>query len=146
MQSMTKNEIKRVFNDLKPADEYKDLGQAALGRTIADWKIGMNGTRAMTAWSSKAYNVPFNKQVVGRVKTPTLTLVVSRDEEIENFVSESYYELHVTFKTSSGDYEGVYLDKEFNNSDFGDEENGALRFWRSGGDPSNKSEIDNLKM
>ena len=122
MQSMTKNEIKRVFNDLKPADEYKDLGQAALGRTIADWKIGMNGTRAMTAWSSKAYNVPFNKQVVGRVKTPTLTLVVSRDEEIENFVSESYYELHVTFKTSSGDYEGVYLDKEFNNSDFGDEE------------------------
>tara|TARA_B100000700_G_scaffold331358_1_gene463456 strand:- start:1768 stop:4332 length:2565 start_codon:yes stop_codon:yes gene_type:complete len=122
MQSMTKKEIKKEFDNLKPADDFKDLANAALGRTIADWKIGMNGTRAMTAWSSKAYNVPFNKQVVGRVKTPTLTLVVLRDEEVDKFIPSSYHELEATFKVSSGEYKGTYIDKDFNNKDFTDEE------------------------
>jgi len=122
LQSMTKKEIEKEFNNLKSSEMFKNLGEAALGRTIADWKIGMNGTRAVSAWSSKAYNVGFNKQVVGRVKTPTLTLIVSRDLEIDKFVSEKYSEIHATFRTSSGEYQGVYIDKEFSNESLSEEE------------------------
>lgn len=115
LQSMTKDGISKAFVDLKPQEAFKGLRDSALARTHADWIIGMNGTRAITAWSSKAYNVGFNKQVVGRVKTPTLALVVKRDLEIENFESEVYYQITAKFKTDTGEYEGIFLDKEFNN-------------------------------
>ena len=81
LQSMTKEEIQKEFLNLKSSESYRGLANAALARSIADWKIGMNGTRAITAWSSKIYNVGFNKQVVGRVKTPTLAMIVNRDKE-----------------------------------------------------------------
>ena len=79
--------ISKAFTSIKPDSAFKGLKDSALARTHADWVIGMNGTRAITGWSSKAYNVGFNKQVVGRVKTPTLALVVKRDIEIEDFIS-----------------------------------------------------------
>ena len=122
LQSMTKKEIQKEFSNLRSSEEYKDLHSAALGRAIADWKIGMNGTRAVTAWANVAYGLNFSKQAVGRVKTPTLALVVSRDEEIEKFIPEKYSELYATFQTSSGEYNGTYIDKEFNNADFNEEE------------------------
>tara|TARA_A100001234_G_scaffold219058_1_gene229137 strand:+ start:623 stop:3169 length:2547 start_codon:yes stop_codon:yes gene_type:complete len=122
LQSMTKEEIQKEFNNLKSSDDYKGLANAALARSIADWKIGMNGTRAVTAWSTKTYNLPFNKQVIGRVKTPTLAIIVKRDKEIEEFKSSPFYQLKARFKIASGEYEGVYLDKNFNNSKMSDEE------------------------
>ena len=53
LQSMTKEEIQKEFDNLKSSDNYSGLANAALARSIADWKIGMNGTRAVTAWSTK---------------------------------------------------------------------------------------------
>lgn len=122
LQSMTKDGISKAFTAIKPDSDFKGLKDSALARTHADWVIGMNGTRAITGWSSKAYNVGFNKQVVGRVKTPTLALVVKRDREIDNFISEKYFEITAEFKTKSGNYLGTYFDKEFTNKEFSDEE------------------------
>ena len=122
LQSMTKDGISKAFEGIRPDSDFKGLKDSALARTHADWVIGMNGTRAITGWSSKAYNVGFNKQVVGRVKTPTLALVVKRDLEIENFTPKQFYEITATFKTKTGEYSGSYFDKEFNNKDFNDEE------------------------
>ena len=71
----------------------------------------MNGTRAITAWSSKIYNVGFNKQVVGRVKTPTLAMIVNRDKEIDLFIPEKYFQIKATFRINSGEYVGSYIDQ-----------------------------------
>ena len=114
LQSMTKDGISKAFTSIKPDSAFKGLKDSALARTHADWVIGMNGTRAITGWSSKAYNVGFNKQVVGRVKTPTLALVVKRDIEIEDFISQEYFQIIAKFKTDSGEYEATYFDPEFN--------------------------------
>ena len=122
LQSMTKDGISKAFKDIKPESAFKGLRDSALARTHADWVIGMNGTRAITGWSSKAYNVGFNKQVVGRVKTPTLALVVNRDIEIEKFIPEEYSQIIATFKIKSGEYEGTYFDQNFNNRDLNEEE------------------------
>jgi DNA topoisomerase-3 len=119
---MTKDGISKAFTSIKPDSAFKGLKDSALARTHADWVIGMNGTRAITGWSSKAYNVGFNKQVVGRVKTPTLALVVARDIEIENFVSQNYFQIVAKFQTSSGEYEATYYDPKFNNKEFSDED------------------------
>ena len=122
LQSMTKDGISKAFTSIKPDSAFKGLKDSALARTHADWVIGMNGTRAITGWSSKAYNVGFNKQVVGRVKTPTLALVVKRDIEIEDFISQEYFQIIAKFKTDSGEYEATYFDPEFNNKNFDDED------------------------
>ena len=116
LQSMTKEEIQKEFLNLKSSESYRGLANAALARSIADWKIGMNGTRAITAWSSKIYNVGFNKQVVGRVKTPTLAMIVNRDKEIDLFTPEKYFQIKATFRINSGEYVGSYIDQNFNNS------------------------------
>ena len=122
LQSMTKEEIQKEFDNLKSSDNYSGLANAALARSIADWKIGMNGTRAVTAWSTKTYNLPFNKQVIGRVKTPTLAIIVSRDYEIEKFNPEPFYQIKAKFKIQSGEYEGTYVDSKFDNSKLSNEE------------------------
>ena len=122
LQSMTKDGISKAFTSIQPDTAFKGLKDSALARTHADWVIGMNGTRAITGWSSKAYNVGFNKQVVGRVKTPTLSLVVNRDIEIENFISQKYYQITAKFKINSGEYEGTYYDTDFNNKDLNEED------------------------
>ena len=68
---------------------------AALCRSESDWLIGINSTRAMTAYNSKWGG--FNKTPVGRVQTPTLALLVERENKIRDFVPESYWEVHGTF-------------------------------------------------
>ena len=80
---------------MRPDSEYNNLYQAGNSRAIADWIIGINGTRAYTT----AFNV---KLPVGRVKTPILAFIVQREQEIENFKPELYYRLtadHGNFKT-----------------------------------------------
>ena len=73
----------------------RPLANAARSRSEADWLVGINGTRAMTAFNSR--DGGFFLTTVGRVQTPTLSVVVEREEQIRKFVSRDYWEIHATF-------------------------------------------------
>ncbi|MEY3936234.1 MAG: hypothetical protein RLZZ202_436, partial [Pseudomonadota bacterium] len=80
LQSMTPAAIREGFNKLRSDDELIPLADAARCRSEADWLVGINGTRAMTAFNSKSGG--FFLTTVGRVQTPTLSIVVQREEQI----------------------------------------------------------------
>lgn len=87
--------LKRAFENIQDNSKYKSLYMAGLGRTRADWLVGMNLTRAYSVSARKyGYNTIFR---IGRVKIPTLALVVNREKEIQNFKSTRYYELIGSF-------------------------------------------------
>ena len=86
VSSLTDEAIKSGFENLKNGEEYYNLYEAGLKRSIADWIIGMNATR----FYSSLYN---NKINVGRVQTPTLNIIVEREDKIINFKKEKYYEI-----------------------------------------------------
>jgi len=86
ISSQTDKAIKEGFNNLKPGREYENLYKAAFSRAEADWIVGLNVTRALT--------IKHNAQLsAGRVQTPTLAMIVSREEEIRNFKPKTYWEL-----------------------------------------------------
>ena len=90
ISSLTFNAIKKGFEDLIDDTEYDDLYQSAKSRAEADWFVGINGCRA--------FSVSNNKRVrVGRVKTPTLAILVKRELERRNFKPEKYCELVISF-------------------------------------------------
>ena len=76
------------------------LADAAVCRSESDWLVGINGTRAMTAFNSKTGG--FHLTTVGRVQTPTLAILVEREEKIKKFVSRDYWEVHGTFAAKAG--------------------------------------------
>lgn len=115
MQSMTDSSIREAFADLRSDEEMRPLSDAAYCRSESDWLVGINSTRAMTAFNSKFGG--FNKTPVGRVQTPTLALLAEREKEIEEFVSEDYYEVHGTFGVASGDYLGRWFNESFKKSE-----------------------------
>lgn len=93
--------IKKSLNNMKDNTDFIPLSISALARSRADWLYGINLTRAYTLQGQKN---GFNSVLsVGRVQTPILGLVVRRDEEIRNFVSHKYYEVHADIKTNSGE-------------------------------------------
>ncbi len=91
-----------------------------------DWLIGINGTRAMTAFNSKEGG--FYLTTVGRVQTPTLSIVVEREEKIKRFVPRDYWEVHAEFVCAAGMYEGRWLDTKFKKDEI-DPERRAERLW-----------------
>ena len=101
ISSMTDAAIRQGFNSLKPSSCYDALYESARCRSIADWLVGMNASRAF----SLRYNAHLS---IGRVQTPTLNLIVKRDIEIENFVPQDYWEVKANF----GDYEGLWVNPE----------------------------------
>ena len=111
LQSMTKDAIRTGFSQLRSDEEMKCLENAARCRSEADWLVGINGTRAMTAFNS--LDGGFFLTTVGRVQTPTLAIVVKRETEITNFVPKSYWEVSAVFKALSGEYEGIWQDQTF---------------------------------
>ncbi len=111
LQSMTPAAIRGGFAQLRTDQEMLPLADAAVCRSEADWLVGINGTRAMTAFNSKSGG--FYLTTVGRVQTPTLTMLVEREEKIKKFHSRDYWELHATFGVSSGEYVGRWLDEGF---------------------------------
>nr|MDB1145090.1 DNA topoisomerase [Alcaligenaceae bacterium] len=111
LQSMTKSSILEAFESLRTDEQMKPLEAAARSRAEADWLIGINGTRAMTAFNSKEGG--FFKTTVGRVQTPTLKIVFDRSEEIAHFKPTPYWELHATFEVASGTYEARYIHPNF---------------------------------
>ena len=125
LQSMTKGAILDAFKHLRTDAQMQPLADAAKSRSEADWLVGINGTRAMTAFNSK--DGGFFLTTVGRVQTPTLALVVNREEKIRSFVPRNYWEVHADFKVDAGVYEGKYFDPDFKKSS--DPDLKAERLW-----------------
>lgn len=126
LQSMTPNAIRDGFAHLRTDQEMLPLADAARCRSEADWLIGINGTRAMTAFNSKEGG--FYLTTVGRVQTPTLSIVVEREEKIKKFVPRDYWEVRAEFRCAAGMYEGRWLDTKFK-KDENDPEKRAERLW-----------------
>jgi len=125
LQSMTPQAIRDGFGQLRSDAQMQGLADAARSRSEADWLVGINGTRAMTAFNSQGGG--FFLTTVGRVQTPTLSLVVEREEKIRKFISRDYWEIHGTFAAQAGEYLGKWFDPQFKKSD--DPEARADRLW-----------------
>lgn len=97
INSMTDEAIREGFRNLKDASQYQPLYEAGLSRAIGDWLLGMNATRLYTMKYGQ------NRQVlsIGRVQTPTLALIVNRQQEIENFVPRQYWELKTVYRDTT---------------------------------------------
>ena len=94
ISSLTEEAIREGFDHLRPATDFQSLYEAGLSRAIGDWLLGMNATRLYTMKYGQ------NRQVlsVGRVQTPTLALIVNRQQEIEHFVPKQYWDLKTTYR------------------------------------------------
>lgn len=110
LQSMTPDAIREGFTKLLDNEEVKSLAEAAVSRSESDWLVGINGTRAMTAFNSQEGG--FHKTTVGRVQTPTLAILVEREEKIKKFRPQDYWEIHATFGAGQGDYSGKWFDEK----------------------------------
>ncbi len=125
LQSMTQQAIREGFASLRPDKSLLPLADAAKCRSEADWLVGINGTRAMTAFNSKEGG--FYLTPVGRVQTPTLALLVEREERIRAFVPRDYWEVHARFRAKAGEYTARWIDPEFRKDE--DAERRADRLW-----------------
>jgi DNA topoisomerase-3 len=125
LQSMTPAAIREGFDVLRPDRELLPLADAAKCRSEADWLVGINGTRAMTAFNSKEGG--FYLTTVGRVQTPTLAILVEREEAIRAFKPRDYWEVHAQFKAQAGEYAGRWFDPAFKKTD--DPDLRAERLW-----------------
>jgi DNA topoisomerase III len=126
LQSMTPASIRDGFASLRTDRELLPLADAAKSRSEADWLVGINGTRAMTAFNSKEGG--FYLTTVGRVQTPTLTILVEREERIREFKSRDYWEVHAHFGATGGEYGGRWFDPDFKKNE--DAERKPERLWR----------------
>lgn len=126
LQSMTQASIRDGFEKLRSDQDMLPLADAARCRSEADWLIGINGTRAMTAFNSKEGG--FYLTTVGRVQTPTLSIVVKREEKIKKFISRDYWEVHADFVCAAGVYQGRWLDME-HKKDPNDPDKRPERLW-----------------
>ncbi len=97
ISSLTEEAIKEGFANLKDEKEFQSLYEAGLSRAIGDWTLGMNATRLYTLKYGQ------NRQVlsIGRVQTPTLALIVKRQQEIEHFVPKQYWELKTIYRDTT---------------------------------------------
>ncbi len=126
LQSMTAAAIREGFEKLRTDQDMIPLADAAVCRSESDWLVGINGTRAMTAFNSKTGG--FHLTTVGRVQTPTLAILVEREDKIKKFVPRDYWEIHGTFAAQAGEYAGRWFDEKFAKRD-GDEHLRAERLW-----------------
>ncbi len=127
LQSMTPAAIREGFSKLRDDEDMLPLASAARSRSEADWIVGINGTRAMTAFNSKGGG--FYLTTVGRVQTPTLAIVVDREKSIKRFVPRAYWEVRASFSAQAGTYDGKWFDPKFKRSE-DDPESRDNRLWR----------------
>src|SRR6185503_13209816 len=113
------------FSKLRPDKEMLPLADAAKSRSEADWLVGINGTRAMTAFNSKEGG--FYLTTVGRVQTPTLAILVEREDKIRAFTARDYWEVHARFEAKQGEYPGRWFDAGFKKEE--DTERRPERLW-----------------
>ena len=127
LQSMTPQSIREGFASLRADRELLPLADAAKSRSEADWLVGINGTRAMTAFNSKEGG--FYLTTVGRVQTPTLAILVEREERIRAFTPREYWEVQARFAAKAGEYPGRWFDPKFKKDE--DAERKAERVWNA---------------
>jgi len=126
LQSMTQSAIREGFASLRESSEMEPLAAAAVCRSESDWLVGINSTRALTAVNSGQGG--FQLTPVGRVQTPTLAILVEREEKIRAFVPKTYFEVHAEFTVAAGSYAGRWFDEGFRKSE-GDEAAKPERLW-----------------
>ncbi len=114
MQSMTQAAIKDAFEHLRSNAEMKNLQEAALSRSEADWLVGINGSRGLTAYNSRFGG--FQLTPCGRVQTPTLALIVKREESRMAFVPQTFWTLAAKFQDKEEFYFGKWTDKKENSA------------------------------
>ena len=108
LQSMTPGAILDSFKKLRRGSEMQNLADAAASRAESDWLVGINGSRVLTLTDVGNRLTP-----VGRVQTPTLAMVVSRELEIQQFVPKDYWLVKATFQAKAGAYVGTWFDPGF---------------------------------
>ena len=123
---MTPQAIRDGFERLRSNEQMRGLADAARSRSEADWLVGINGTRAMSAFNSR--DGGFFLTTVGRVQTPTLAIVVEREEQIRKHTARDYWEIHATFEAEAGAYPGKWFDPAWK-KDAADAEKKADRLW-----------------
>ena len=125
LQSMTPESIRNAFQRLRSDEEMRPLADAAVSRSEADWLVGINSTRALTAFNSQIGG--FQKTTAGRVQTPTLAILVEREEKIRAFIPRTYFEVFGDFGVSAGQYRGRWFDPAFKKNN--EEDARAERIW-----------------
>jgi DNA topoisomerase-3 len=123
IQSMTQTAIKGAFEHLRTNEEMKNLQEAALSRSEADWLVGINGSRGLTAYNSRFGG--FQLTPCGRVQTPTLALIVKREESRISFVPSAFWTLTAKFQDKDEFYFGKW-EKEKNQKIWKKEEAEAI--------------------
>ena len=109
ISSSTDKAIKEGFEKLKDGRQYNNLYYSAIARAEADWIVGINGTRALTT----KYNAQLS---CGRVQTPTLGMILKREEEIRKFIPKEYYSIEISTKKGSSNFKMSWVDKKNNNT------------------------------
>src|SRR5438105_3396921 len=135
LQSMTAESIRAAFEHLRSNEEMIPLAKAAVCRSESDWLVGINGTRAMTAFNNKTGG--FQLTPVGRVQTPTLAILAEREEKIHDFKPRTFFEVFADFQVIAGTYRGRWFREDFAKD--GDEDARAERIW----DKATAEEIKN---
>ena len=125
LQSMTPEAIRTGFEQLRDEATMVPLADAAVCRSESDWLVGINGTRAMTAFNSKGGG--FQLTPVGRVQTPTLAILAEREVKIREFKPRAYFEVFGDFGVAAGSYRGRWFDETFKKG--ADEDARAERIW-----------------
>jgi DNA topoisomerase-3 len=121
---MTSDAIRSAFAHLRSDREMIPLAEAAVCRSESDWLLGINAFRAM--WAKNAgLTVPLS--FVDRVQTPTLAILVDREEYIQNFEPKTYWEVLADFEISGGRYRGRWFDEHFEKNN--DETRQPERIW-----------------
>ena len=127
MQSMTDGAIREAWDHLRTDEEMLSLSDAAMCRSESDWLIGLNGTRALTAYNSR--HGGFNVTTAGRVQTPTLSILAERERAIRAFVPRTYWEVHGEFGVEKGEYKGRWFNED-HKKDENDDHKKAERLWK----------------
>ena len=134
LQSMTAESIREAFQHLRSDEEMIPLAKAAICRSESDWLVGINGTRAMTAFNNRTGG--FQLTPVGRVQTPTLAILAEREDKIHHFKPRTFFEVFADFDVKAGQYRGRWFREDFTKD--GDEDARAERIW-------DKSQADEIK-
>lgn len=111
LNALDSKSIQSALNSLEDNSSFLPVFKAGQARSHADWNMGMNLTRAFTVLGRKA---SFSGGVlsVGRVQTPTLSIVVKRDEEIESFIPKDYWVPFATFSVQNGEFKARWKPKD----------------------------------
>jgi DNA topoisomerase-3 len=110
VNALDEKSIKKALTDLRNNKDFYNLNQSALARSRADWLVGMNLSRAFTlAAQSAGHDITLP---IGRVKTPTLALVVRREREIKDFKNADYFLIKADIKHENGPFKALWKPKE----------------------------------